>query len=114
MKKINGEPVKLVESFEELKPGMIVWVVNCNGCSGRHRFILLSPERSVTSMSGGQVVRCFAFAPVMPCLPARDAVISEVSVGSKRVYRVIDEQLDADTTGERTTRELEHKRKETA
>jgi len=26
---INGEPVKLVEAFDELRPGMVVWLGPC-------------------------------------------------------------------------------------
>jgi hypothetical protein len=43
---INGEPVRLVKAFSELREGMIVWVIPCWLCRGKHRFMLLSGRNS--------------------------------------------------------------------
>lgn len=111
MKQINGEPVKLVESFDELRPGMAAWTIGCPYCSARHRRILLSgPKVEECAFPGepNELLRLFEVAPARQCMGhySRDA-LTERSVELRKVYRVIDEQLDADTTGERTTRELE-------
>ena len=54
--RINGEPVKLVESFDELREGRIVWVKPCPKCGGTHRGVLTNHNTDAAlSMDGDEV-----------------------------------------------------------
>ena len=93
--RINGDPVKLVESFDELREGMIVWVRPCGACLGQHRQILAgrysgpiySGTKGVTEDSG------FVGHPNPPCCRAPFRVTTPHSVSRRIVYRVVDDDL---------------------
>lgn len=109
------EPAVLVERFDDLREGMIVWVVGCLFCGRRHRSIVAGPPQASNVSAPGHdpkpaVVR--EVVPRSPCLPPRyrRTVVSNVNVAERRVYRVVDAKLDADTTGERTAMEMERTR----
>lgn len=96
--------MKLVTSFGELRPGVIVWlVVKCAGC-GRDRC------RSMVLGDDGRPCQCGKRAVAITSCDGLESCLCPDNVAAREVYRVIDEQLDADTTGERTTRELERTR----
>ena len=99
--RINGEPVKLVEKFEELREGMVVYG-HCVRCDRYHRAILMGPLQC----TGG---RGREMRPTPPCVsiyPSR--AISERDVAAGRVFRVIDEKLETESSEK--ARELERVR----
>jgi hypothetical protein len=116
--RINGEPVKLVESFEELKEGMVVWTKPCGWCGGQHRRMLLSLGRhpvALPTADGGwtaiSVQDRFIAAPDRPCLPGvydRDSVTRINVEGRRDTYRVTDERLESESQAK--SRELERVR----
>jgi hypothetical protein len=112
--KINGEPVKLVESFEELRPGMIVYDVLCETCGRKNCRSMVGNESDCEPCESGADETCDSAIEMIPnCDPDPETGFNGLckhDIATGRIYRVIDEQLDADTTGERTTRELERVR----
>jgi hypothetical protein len=106
MKRINGEPVKLVESFDELKVGVVVFVCSCAFCGARAHRMMVIGGRMTFEMFG----RCVEAAPVPLCAHAGKYAIAEETVHRREVYRVVDEKLDGETTTERAPRELERTR----
>lgn len=92
------ERLKLVESFSELKAGMIVVLSPCGECGGIHRAMLIRIASGEGFFIDGEYVVDMAgwfYAPKMPCDnlwgPTEiDPVITERSVANRRVYRVDD------------------------
>jgi hypothetical protein len=108
MKRINGEPVKLVKSFGELRPGMIVWLAPCRECAGPVRTMLLNARRGRPRQPNGSLpatdIDVFA---TLHRHGRFDIVVSKLAVGRRIIYRVIDELMEQDRTGERTAKQLE-------
>ena len=110
MKRINGEPVKLVESEDELNtPGIFYYAP----CGKAHRFMPMSPTKDGAQccwMAGHQA---YEMMPAASCTPPRfggHSYTCTCSIDDDRVYRVVDEVLDSTTTTSHATRELERAR----
>jgi len=106
MKRINGELAKLVKSFDELRPGVVVFVCNCAFCGARaHRMMVIGGAQTFERFG-----RCVEAAPVPSCVRAGKYAIAEETVSRREVYRVVDDAADADSADERADRELERVR----
>ena len=109
--RINGEPVKLVERFEELREGMVVWVKPCGFCSNSHRGILLGRySGGAYTPAGHHDVRGEWHAePPIKCHPHHPGfLVSKNTVRNRRAFRVTDEKLESESKAK--SRELERVR----
>lgn len=104
------ERLKLVESFDELRAGMIVVLKDCAipGCGGRHRGILLKPNKSPSTFYRGRQTTSAGWitAPSPACIESIFAnyAVGTEAVAERRVYRVLDGLEDTQQTTERTPR----------
>jgi hypothetical protein len=94
------EEVELVTSFDELRAGMIVWIVSCSACGSHHRKFLLRLEKS---NFGEKLVGWLGDPIVSPCMKARGHTKTFLTPKclafvERRVYRVVDRAIDAQTT----------------
>ena len=95
-----AEELRLVESWDELGPGMKVVVKRCSGCDrDHHHFMLLRDVGTVTAQLYGtsewMTEKTFTVAPdPHPELGCGGAVIGLHHIQQKRLYRVVD-GLDA-------------------
>lgn len=96
------EELRLVESFSELRVGMIVVTKPCNWCgsTGGHRGILAAFDGSrVTRNSfGGQSEGpSFLTLPMPPCSD-RNRWVTRDGVDHRIIYRVVDHLEDSQST----------------
>ena len=81
--KINGEEVEPVQSFDELKPGIVLWLYPCQ-CGKNHRCIVLG---------GGCCARSVAVLPEPSCKPDwwdGPATLHWEDTGNRNTFRVVD------------------------
>lgn len=109
--RINGEPVVAVESFDELRSGVIVYVAPCL-CGRLHRGMLTSSNREPSINIQGYVrsdgMPSWAIVPTPPCAVALNlsACISAGMAWRGRLYRVVDPDI-TQVTRTRVTRATE-------
>lgn len=92
--KINGEPVTLVTSFDQLRAGLIVWVTGCRYCDGKHRAFLTKFDDFPSQMPDGSIYEdpTWTYLPTPTCVldgGGTEACIGPDAVRSRRVYRVV-------------------------
>ena len=81
------EEVERVESFEELRPGLVLWVLDCLRCSGRCRCMVTVPAKTPR-----------AWRVVPKCIDnAEHQIVSAEGIAQGRTYRVVDAKFDAET-----------------
>jgi len=104
MTHINGEPVEKVTSFESLRVGDVVWVVQCMWCGDRHRAILTRPTNiGLSRLPDGTLVRSRAWTglPWRPCDDGCEkTALGDITISEGRAYRVV---LNLDVPAESTT-----------
>lgn len=100
-----GEALRLVESFSELREGLIVLEIGCPKCGGAHRFTLGERTSGFIYLNNGRTEDCHAFLvdSFHPPKPPIVEVIAEKSVRDRRVFLV----LDVADRSASTTRQLE-------
>ena len=88
--KINGEEVERVDSFDELRPGMIIYVTNCVQCDLTHRFFIT--KLFITGMTDRHPYGPGArLIPPSACSKGSGFdYISFTAVDNGRVYAVVD------------------------
>jgi hypothetical protein len=112
-----AERLKLVESWNELRVGIIVVYSPCAHCGASHRAILTSyaaPGR-VETHDGKQVVSDgWNYEPAASCEstwgdPGARARIGQIAVTKRRLFIVEDGLEDATTSERRTTRRTDNR-----
>jgi hypothetical protein len=102
------ERLKLVESFDELRVGMIVVITACAFCDGTHRGILTDCNDELSENADGSVDddMSWDYSPTPECCGGPDIVscFSADAVEDGRIYRVLDGLEDTQQTIERTPR----------
>lgn len=105
---INGEPVRLVEKFENLRTGMPVYVL-CDWaeCSKAHHRGILSDLKAIPHIVfndgshmfnvPGRLLLPTAHAPYLPL------ALTSPSVEGKKVYEIIDEVFEAELKAQAVT-----------
>jgi Zn-dependent alcohol dehydrogenase len=96
--KINGEEADLVTDFSQLHAGMIVLVKACRWCRKCHRGMLTSCMTGVKTRfpNGTRIMESiWRFLPATGCDASN--CLGMTTVDEKRVYRIVDRLLDADT-----------------
>jgi hypothetical protein len=91
---INGEPVRLVKAFEELREGMIIYTGRCPDHGVFHRAMLIDKRKQfvtaglIDKKSGAMIA--FGMIPA----PHREGdVITPGFVAAGQVYLLIDDDL---------------------
>lgn len=105
------EELKLVESFDELRAGMLIAVKPCGRCGMAHRLMAMKRDVGWSDLPTGQVdcgVR-WQLAPQAPCCPLPSAIGPD-AVAKRAVFRVLippaaDEQTTATSAPTTRTRE---------
>ncbi len=100
-----------VESYDELRSGMLVVVKPCKKCGTPHRAMLTTSYVGPGHGPGGRIeaVRAFNYLPKHPCDDARWWVLGEPTIARKALYRVEIPGLEASESS--TTRRPLHTRK---
>lgn len=95
---VSAERLKLVESFDELRAGMLVVVKGCDFCHGEHRGILISfdPLCAGEDADGEvDVEPSWTFEPSPPCVNGDDFYVCLGCIDDRTLYRVLDDADDS-------------------
>lgn len=95
--KIDGEEVEQVRSFDELTPGVIVWMNPCVWCQSKVRGMIMSLDGRCGLLAGGGLDTrpAWLLTPSHKCQEhLADVAVGPTTVEEGRVFRVVNSSRD--------------------